>query len=79
MTKRRTWHYYTNIVAQLVQSRSRMNWHLTEKTLILRFDFQNKHSLISINAFKDMSNIFNKTVLYSSFEFGNFVESLSSQ
>ena len=24
-----------------------------------------------------MSNIFNKTVLYSSFEFGNFVESLS--
>ena len=28
---------------------------------------------------KNMSNIFNKTVLYSSFEFGKFVGSLSSQ
>ena len=26
-----------------------------------------------------MSNIFNKTVLYSSFEFGNFVESLFTE
>ena len=43
MTKRRTWHYCTNIVAGLVQSRSRMSWHLLEKTLILRFDLNSTH------------------------------------
>ena len=26
-----TRHYYTNIVAQLIQRKSRMNWHLSEK------------------------------------------------
>ena len=43
MTKRRTSHYYTNIVAQLIQSRSHMSWHLLEKTLILRFDLNCAH------------------------------------
>ena len=32
-----TWHYYTNIVAQLIQSKSRMNWHYK------RFDFNFAH------------------------------------
>ena len=47
MTKRRTWHYYANIVAQIVQSSSCMNWHLSEKKLIiLRFDFNCAHVII---------------------------------
>ena len=31
MIKGTTWHYYTNIVEQIVQSRSPMNWHFVRK------------------------------------------------
>ena len=38
---------YTNIVAQIIQSRSRMTCHLSQKkNVILRFDFNCAHVII---------------------------------